>query len=75
VDEWYERYDDEGECVYYWNAASEESSWECPEWVEEIDPATQATYYIRLDTNTAAPLMSTWDKPAQYARLYRRCEE
>ena len=74
IDEWYERYDDEGGYMYYWNARTGESSWESPEWVEEIDPTTHATYYIQLNTQDATPLTSTWVMPPVFSRLYRRSE-
>lgn len=74
IDEWYERYDDEGGYMYYWNARTGESSWECPEWVEEIDPTTHASYYIQLNTQNATPLTSTWVMPPVFSRLYRRSE-
>jgi hypothetical protein len=41
VDVWYEL----NKASYYYNAATGESQWESPEWVEETDPASGARYY------------------------------
>lgn len=37
IEEWHERYDDEGGYSYYYNVCSGVSSWEAPEWVQEED--------------------------------------
>lgn len=47
-----------------------ESRWEPPEWVEETDPNSGASYYVKLATD-ATPLHSTWSKPSSFARLKR----
>jgi hypothetical protein len=45
VDVWYEQWDELNRASYYYNAATGESQWESPEWVEETDPASGARYY------------------------------
>jgi hypothetical protein len=45
VDVWYEQWDELNKASYYYNAATGESQWESPEWVEETDPASGARYY------------------------------
>jgi spore germination cell wall hydrolase CwlJ-like protein len=36
----YEQHDEQGH-AYYYNASTGQSQWECPEWVQYIDPHTQ----------------------------------
>jgi hypothetical protein len=45
VDVWYEQWDELNRASYYYHAATGESQWESPEWVEETDPASGARYY------------------------------
>lgn len=71
VDVWYEHLDDQGN-PYYYNSRTGESRWESPEWVEEMDKASGARYFVKLDKNDASPLNSTWSKPGQFARLVRQ---
>ena len=40
IDEWHERFDEEGGYSYFYNIYTGESSWEAPEWVEETDQAS-----------------------------------
>lgn len=35
--------------MYYFNAASGVSQWEPPLWLDEIDPATGAVYYVNSE--------------------------
>eukprot|EP00602_Paraphysomonas_sp_CaronLab_P013084 CAMPEP_0185040562 /NCGR_PEP_ID=MMETSP1103-20130426/38782_1 /TAXON_ID=36769 /ORGANISM="Paraphysomonas bandaiensis, Strain Caron Lab Isolate" /LENGTH=806 /DNA_ID=CAMNT_0027579923 /DNA_START=84 /DNA_END=2501 /DNA_ORIENTATION=+ len=56
---WYEQQDENGS-VYYYNASTGESQWEAPEWVEETDATSGARYFVRLNTQDASPLNSTW---------------
>jgi len=71
--EWHECYDDQGR-VYYYNAATQESRWEPPEWVEEKDPTSGASYYVKLNKSDAKPLHSTWSRPDLFARIIRATE-
>jgi hypothetical protein len=70
VARWHELFDDGGN-RYFFNEETTESQWEAPEWVEEIDPDSGASYYIKQDTSTAQPLHSTWSRPEQFARVLR----
>jgi hypothetical protein len=45
TDVWYEQWYELNKASYYYNAATGESQWESPEWVEETDPASGARYY------------------------------
>ena len=51
-----------------------QASWEAPEWVEEIDPRTGASYFIQLSPADGSPITSTWEQPPHYVRLYRLSE-
>ena len=70
VSEWYE-YRDASNRVYYYNSKTEESRWEAPEWVEEIDPDSGAAYYLKLNVVDSQPLHSTWSRPQQFSRIIR----
>jgi hypothetical protein len=69
VYEWTQCTDEHGQ-VYYYNVTTMESRWEPPEWVEETDPNSGASYYVKLSSD-ARPLHSTWSKPQSFARLRR----
>jgi hypothetical protein len=68
---WYEMEDDDGH-TYFYNDYSGESSWAPPEWVQETDTQSGASYYMRLNQDAdALPLHSTWTRPEQFAKLVR----
>jgi len=71
VDVWYEQQDDQGN-PYFYNSRTGESRWESPEWVEEMDKASGARYFVKLNKDDASPLNSTWSKPRQFSRLVRQ---
>jgi len=75
-EEWFERYDDRGGCVFYVNAQTGESSWTAPEWVVETDPVTAAPFYMQLNASDGTVVASTWEAPAApCVRLHRRAEQ
>jgi curved DNA-binding protein CbpA len=71
VPQWMECYDDQGN-IYYYNDRTKESSWDAPEWIEEVDPATGAKYYCHFGYNgEEVSMTSTWTRPKQFARVIR----
>ena len=67
---WNMYYDDHGN-PYYVSSKTGESKWEAPDWVEEFDQTTGASYFVKLDPYTGNALHSTWTKPHQFAKLVR----
>ncbi len=67
---WHECRDDSGN-LYFFNEVTQESSWESPEWVEEVDPESGVSYYLKLNSLNAQPLHSTWSKPKVFAKIVR----
>ena len=63
VDEWEELYDEEQDCVYYYNARTNESYWEKPaelssNWVELWSEDYHRYYFFNSETQ-----ISTWERP------------
>ena len=71
VDTWRMYVDPKTNCPYYVNENTGESSWTCPEWIEEVDPTSGVNYYVKLDSVNAQVLKSTWSKPDVFARLIK----
>ncbi len=71
VDTWRMYVDPKTNCPYYVNENTGESSWTCPEWIEEVDPTSGVNYYVKLDSANAQVLKSTWSKPDVFARLIK----
>ena len=71
VDTWRMYVDPKSNCPYYVNDNTGESSWTCPEWIEEVDPTSGVNYYVKLDSANAQVLKSTWSKPDVFARLIK----
>lgn len=67
---WQQLYDENGN-AYYYDPESGESKWEAPEWVEEVDTESGASYYVKLDPYGAHALHSTWSRPQAFAHLIR----
>ena len=71
VPQWMECYDEQGN-IYYYNEKTRESSWDAPEWIEEVDPSSGAKYYCHFVYNgEEVSMTSTWTRPKQYARVIR----
>lgn len=71
VDVWQEQWDESNGCSYFYNPATGDSSWTSPEWIEELDQASGANYYVKVEPVGALPLHSTWSRPKSFARLVR----
>ncbi|RYG95447.1 hypothetical protein EON65_55970 [archaeon] len=68
---WQECFDDAGN-PYYYNAETQESSWEPPEWIEERDASSNTIYYVHIQRVLGQlVLTSTWQRPKEYALLIR----
>lgn len=48
VDVWQQLFDEAGH-AYYYNAETQESKWEAPEWVEEVDAESGARYPVLMN--------------------------
>ena len=77
IEIWHESYDDEGYCFYY-NEKTQESKWEPPEWIEEIDTVSGLPYYIQYSRDEVLcsldEQVSTWERPSKYCRLLRHSD-
>ena len=62
----YELRDDETGHLFYFNCATGVSSWEAPEWVDEVDPASGAVYYVNSLTGE-----TTWEVPFEFIPVVR----
>ena len=62
----YELRDDETGHLFYFNCATGVSSWEAPEWVDEVDPASGAVYYVNSLTGE-----TQWDVPFEFIPVVR----